>query len=226
MPVESDLFGIAYLDAESFRAAAELFGVGMSLRDYPDDVDGNAKLTRVLQAASRSVDAFCGRDFTDEEKTENHALDPVTWHFTVNHPPVSSIDSCAIRYAVDSTVTVDPDHIYINNQKGYLEIGREAQNLFEQVGLMSLAETQVEITYVSNASVPKPIKLATGYQTGHMINAGFVDKNLPPNFGKVDIGGLTINNKKGSKSHEEMRSSSFSPDAERILTPYRRLVAA
>ncbi len=38
------------------------------------------------------------------------------------------------------------------------------------------------------------------------------------NFGKIDMGGLSVNNKKGYRSSEEMSAGSFSPDAARLLT--------
>ena len=219
-------FGPAYLDAESFRLSAELFGVGMAMIKYPDSEPGNEKLTAALKAASRAVDTFCGKNFLSTEKTETCRFDLTTWQFTVNNPPVAEVTSCAIRYAVDATLTVAPANVFINNQRGYLEIARNLeQQLITAFTPTELKEPVIEIVYKSLQEVPPDVALATAYQTAHMINSGFADYNLPPNMGKVDLGGMAINNKKGSKSQEEMRASSFSPDAERLLSPYRRLVA-
>ena len=219
-------FGTAYLDAESFRESAELFGAGMAMVKYPE-ADPDTKLLNALKAASRAVDAFCGKNFLGEDKTENCRLDLTTWQFTVNNPPVSEVVSCLIRFAVDGTIEIPPAQIYINNQVRYLEISRTlGQQLITSFTPTVLNEPQVEIVYKSLQSVPADVQLATGYQAAHMINAGFVDYSLPPSMGKVDIGGMALNNKKGAKSQEEMRSSSFSPDAERLLAPHRRFVAA
>lgn len=224
MSVDADLFGIAYLDAASFRQHAKLFGVGMALADYPT-ADPDVDLNRVLQAASRAVDAFCGCDFDPADKVETHPLDPLTWQFVVNNPPVASISACAVRYAVDGTIVLNVANVYINNQGGYCEITRaiDATALIaSQIGT-ELAGPQVEITYKSLQAVPKAVKLGTGYQAAHMINSGFVDKTVPPNFGSVDLEGLKLNNKRGNKSAEEMASSSFSAEAERVLMPYKRI---
>lgn len=226
MPVAADVFGTAYLDAESFRAAAELFGVGMSLADYPVGAD-EAKLTRVLQAASRAIDAFCGKVFTPGALNEKQPFDKTTSQFRVNNPPVATITSCVIRVSVDNTVTVDVADLYINNQKGYVEIGQDAQStLLITQQFASLSEPIVEVTYTSLATVPKEVALAAGFQAGHMINSGFVDKIAPPNFGKLDMDGLKISNEKGSRSQEQGWDGSMSPDAVRLLTPHKRFVAA
>ncbi|MBS1795781.1 MAG: hypothetical protein JSS81_18140 [Acidobacteria bacterium] len=92
-PPADDLFGPAYLDAATFRQMAGLFGVGMAFCDYPDTDDGNLKLTQVLQAASRAIDAFCAKTFAPDDLTEQHALDLATRQFTVNNPPVVRIVS-------------------------------------------------------------------------------------------------------------------------------------
>lgn len=216
MAVAEDLFGTAYLDAESFRAHAELFGVGMSFADYADD---DKKLLRVLQAASRDIDAFCCRDFSPEAKTETQTLDLTNWQFKVNNPPVIEIVSCKIRYAVDGFFNVSPDRVFVNNQKNYLEITRFADEGLAMLGSIGteISEPQVEITYKSLQDVPKHVKLAAGFQAGHLINTGFVDKMVPTNFGKIEMGDLVMNNKKGYRTHEEQKAGSFSADAARLL---------
>lgn len=228
MPVAEDLYGIAYLDVESFRDGAALFGVGMAMCDYANDADGNAKLARVLQAASRAVDAFCSRSFTPENRTEQHALDLKSWTFTVNNPPVAEIVSCVLRYSVDGTIDIPPANVFINNQKKYCEIARrlgEAYSVLDAIG-SDLNEPQIEVVYKSLQTIPVHVALATGYQAGHLINSGFVDKTLPPNFGKLDMNGISVNNKKGYRSSEEMSAGSLSPDAERLLRQEIRFSAA
>ena len=227
MPVADDLFGVAYLDAESFRYNADLFGVGMALADYPAGNEGNKKLAKVLQAASRAVDAFCAREFTPENRSETHRLDRMTWRFSVNNPPISSIVSCAIRYGTDATIALDVWRVFVNNQEGYCEITRDlGGETFVAETLQSISAPQIEIVYKSLQNVPKAVALATGYQAAHMINNGFVDKTMPPNFGKLDLGGLSVNNKKGYRSAEEMRSGALSAEAERLLSTYRKFSAA
>ncbi len=227
MPVADDLFGVAYLDDESFRAGATLFGVGMALSDFPVTDEGTKRLNLVLQAASRMIDTFCGKVFTPTDLVETHELDLTTWQIRVNNPPVVSISSCIIRYAIDGTITIQTNKIHINNQQGFLEIARylEGTLTLMEIGT-ELNCPVVEITYKSLQTVPKTVQLATGYQAGHLINSGYVDKTLPPNFGKVDLDGLSINNKKGYRSSQEMMAGSFSPEAERLLISERKLSIA
>lgn len=229
MTVAADLFGTAYLDAESFREHAELFGVGMSIANYPVPESPSpateTKLNRVLQAASRAVDAFCGREFTAGDFVEKHILDMITWRFSVNNGPVSTISACVIRLGIESTITIPTGRLYIDNQRGYVEIARDMQTAIVASGTpTSINEPTVEVTYKSLQTVPSPVKLATGYQAGHMINNGFVDAAIPANFGALDLEGLVMNNKKGPKSSEEAWVSSFSPEAERLLTPFKSFV--
>lgn len=229
MAIPDELFGEAYLDIETFRDMAAFFGAGMSLScDYPDDAAGNARLLRVLAAASRTIDTHCGRSFDDDERTEQHELDLTTWKFTVNNPPVSSVTSCTIRYAMNGTISIAPANIYINNQKSFLEISRTLDGsltILDAIG-SEFEKPVIEIVYKSFADVPKNVRIACGFQTGHLINSGFVDKSLPPNFGKIDMGGLSINNKKGYRSAEEMNAGSLSADAERLLASEVRFVAS
>ena len=218
-----EIFGVAYFDAEKFRQSATLFGVGKALADYPDTDDGNQKLTFVLQAASRMIDTFCSKEFTPGDISEVHELDLETWQFRVNNPPVVSISSCVIRYAIDGVFTVQPDKIFINNQKNYMEITRMIDgslSLLEAIGT-EIAGPQVEITYKSLQSVPSKVQLATAYQAGHLINTGYVDATLPPNFGKIDMDGLSINNKKGYKSADEVKAATYSPEATELLISMR-----
>lgn len=228
MAVDANLFGIAYLDAENFRYNAELFGVGTSISKYLDSEDGNKRLALVLQAASRAVDTFCGRDFLAADKSESHKLDLTTWQFRVNHPPVISISACVVRQAIDGAITIDPSSVYINNQKGYVEITRGLDSV---VGILSAVGSEidgpiVEVTYKSYQDIPNEVKVGCGYQAGHMINAGYVDAMVPPNFGTVDLSGLKINNRKGAGSQEQKAQVGFSPEAERVLSPFRRFLAA
>jgi len=222
-------FGVAYLGAEDFRTSAKLFGVEMSfVGNYPNDAPGNVALELVLQAASRAIDAYCGRVFTPADITENHDLDTNTWQFPVNNSPVSSITSCVIRYAVDGSITITPADVFINNQKGYCEITGAVSSLDVIVAQLgsALSSAQVEVVYKSLQSVPDAVKLATGYQAGHVINSSYVDANIPPNFGKLNIKGMDLNNRKGFKTADEQKAASFSPDAERLLQPFKKFVAA
>lgn len=227
MSVADDLFGVAYLTAEEFRSSTMLFGVEMSFVQFPNDTDGNKALDKVLQAASRAIDAYCGKTFTPDDLSETHPLDPQTWQFSVNNPPVASISSCVLRYAIEGTLTIETDRLFINNQQGYVEISRSLDGtlmILDAINAINLP--QVEITYKSLQSVPNPVKLATGFQAGHLINSGFVDATIPANFGKLDIQGMALNNKKGYRSSEELRAGSISADAERLLQQYQRFVAA
>lgn len=220
-------YGTAYLDTESFRASAAMFGVGMSLAcDYPATTEGDAKLAFVLQSASRHIDAFCARDFIPADKSEQHPFNLETWRFSVNNPPVTSIVSCAIRYGLDSTITIPPADVFINNQQKYLEIIRRLEAVTTMEIGTELLSPVVEIVYKSLQAVPINVKLACGYQAGHLMNSGFVDKILPPNFGKIDMEGFSVNNKKGYRSSEEMSAGSFSAEAERLLIAEKKFSVA
>lgn len=219
MPFDANIFGTAYLDAENFRLSAAMFGAGMSLCDYPEDETGNAKLNLVLAAASREIDRYCKRDFLPEPRTETQAFDLETWRFSVNNPPVIEIVNVALRYGADAAESFNASQIYVNNQKNFLEILRiigGAFTIITQIGA-ELREPVIEITYKSSQDVPSHVRLACGFQAGHLMNTGFVDKTLPPNFGKLNLEGLDINNKKGYRSAEEVDAGSLSADARRLL---------
>lgn len=227
MAVPSDLFGVAYLDAESFRATAKLFGVGVAFIEYPTGSAGDTKLAHVLQAASRSVDQFCGKVFTPANITEKCRLIQPQRQFVVQNPPVAEIVSCAIRYAKEGAITIPAENVYINNQQGYCEISQIDEAtiaVYESLG-SEIDGPIVEVVYKSLQSVPNPIKLATGYQAGYMINRGFVDTMVPSGLGAIDLGGMALNSRKGRKESED-EDNSFSPEAAKLLAPYRRLVAA
>lgn len=220
-------YGTAYLDVESFRQSAALFGVGMSLScDYPESTEGNTAIAFALQAASRHIDAFCARTFTPEDLKEQHLFDPATWRFQVNNPPVTEIVSCAIRYGLNSTITILPADIYVCNQQKYLEIVRRLESLTTLEIGTELINPVIEVVYKSLQTVPANVQLACGYQAAHLINEGFVDKMLPPNFGKLDLTGLSINNKKGYKSSGEKLAETISPGAERLLISERKISIA
>ncbi len=224
---DDTLFGVAYLGVDDFRSAANLFGVELSMGAYPTGADGDLALLRVLQAASRAIDAYCGSAFTPDDITEQHVFDVTTWQFVPNSLPVISVSSCVLRYAVGGTVNINADRLYINNQNGYIEITRNLDSSLVALEVIGVLDNPVvEITYKSLQSVPNAIKLAAGYQAGHLINSGFVDSVLPANFGKLDVGGLILNNKKGYRSTDELRSGSISADAERLLQPFQQFVAA
>ena len=221
------IFGAAYLDVLNFRAAAALFGAGMAMCDYPAG-SGDSALLNALAAASRMIDNHCGRDFLPEPKNETHRLDLTNWRFQTNNPPVFQIVSCRVRYASDGYILINPDRVYINNQQNYCEITRTFDGgltILDQIGT-ELAEPQVEVVYQSRQDVPANVRLACGYQTAHLINSGFVDKTLPANFGKLDLGGLSVNNKKGYKSSDEQQAGSLSAEAKRLLSGEIKFSAA
>jgi hypothetical protein len=223
MPVDTHIFGIAYLDADNFRASQALFGVGMAMCDYPDTPEGNVKLTNVLQAASRIIESFCGKDFSPGEITEQQKFTSPR-QFRVNKFPVSSVSSLKIHYSTAAVETIQPAEVFINNQQGYLEITAlnfDSVQIAAGILSASLSEPVIEVIYKSLQSVPTSVKLACGYQAAHLINTGFVDKTLPPNFGKIDMGGLSVNNKKGYRSQEEHSAGSISAEAERLLRPFQ-----
>lgn len=226
MPVATDLFGIQYLDLESFRAGAALFGAEMSLQDYPATDDGNASLNRVLQAASRLIDAYTGQDFSPDSRIEQHFFDFETRRVSVNNPPVSEVSIFKIVFAPGTEQSFSASDLYINNQLNYIEVTDIALGfgVISEYLALGLSDPVVEITYKSRQDIPKPVALACGYQAAKMINDGFVDKTLPPNFGQVDLDGLKVNNKKGYLMKAEDRAASvLEPTAERLLSQYKSI---
>ncbi len=216
----SELFGNAYLDAESFRKNATLFGVGMAFCDFPDDDEGNEKLLNVLQAASRMIDSEAGKDFTPGNRSEQHLFDFAKRQIKVNNPPVSEIISVNIIFSPGASQVFTPQDCYINNQLSYIEITDLAIGLGVITNYLNLglSDPVAEIVYKSAQDVPKHVALATGYQAAKMINEGFVDTQLPPNFGQIDMGGLTINNKKGYRlKAEDVNATVIDPMAKKLL---------
>lgn len=226
--VPDDLFGIAYLDAESFRAAAGLFGVGVAMSGYPDDDTGNQKLEFALQAASRVIDSYCCRNFIGDPISEQHRITGDVWKFTVNCPPVSSVEACSIRYAIDSTLIIKPSDVYINNQEGLLEIPRGIDAVAQILSILGseLENIVAEVLYYSFEDIPPAVRSATGYQAAMMMNGGYVDANVPANFGAIDLGGMKLNNRKGSRNSADAFDGSIAPEAARLLLPYRKISVA
>lgn len=224
----TQLFGITYLETEDFRLSQSLFGAGMAMCDYANTTEGNLRLLNVLAAASRMIDAFCGRDFSPAAKTEQQKFTNGR-QFQVNCFPVAEIIQCKIKFTTTFSETLPVTDIYVNNQAQYLEITALNQSqiaIESHLVAVALEEPVIEIIYTSYQSIEPAVRLACGYQAAHLINSGFVDKMMPPNFGKLDMSGLSINNKKGYKSAEEKSAGSMNAEAERLLAPYRSLIVA
>ena len=226
MAIDANLFGTAYLDAENFRANAAAFGVGMSLADYPAGNAGDQALSRVLQAASRLIDSHTGLDFSPEPRTEQHLFDFGTRRIKLNNPPVSAVNSFRVVFSPGTNQVFNSSDFYINNQLGYVELTDIAVGfgIITEYLSLGLSDPVAEITYTSYLDVPRPVKLACGYQAGKMINDGFVDKTIAPNFGQLEINGLTVNNKKGYRlKAEDIKASTLDPTAEKLLSQFKKI---
>lgn len=226
MAIDPNIFGTAYLDTENFRAGAALFGVGMSLCDYPATEDGDAKLTGVLQAASRVIDAETGLTFTPGDHAEQHHFDFATRQVKLNNHPVAQIVSFRVIFSPGSQQTFQSSDIYINNQLGYIELTDIAVGfgIITEYLSLGLTDPVAEIVYKSFQDVPQAVKLACGYQAAKMINDGYVDKELPANFGAIDLDGIKINNRKGFiNSKEQKEASVLDPTAARLLAGFKRI---
>lgn len=227
MSVVYELFGIPYLDAENFRFNANVFGVGMPLDcAYPATTEGNQKLALVLQAASRMIDAHTCRDFSPENRSEQHEFNFVSGRISVNNPPVAEIVNFRIIYSPGNYQQFTADDFYINNQLSFIELTALTAGfgIVTEILKLGLTNPVAEITYKSYQDVPKPVSLACGYQAAKMINEGFVDATLPPNFGQLDMDGITVNNKKGYRlKAEDIQAAQMDSSAEQLLSAYKSI---
>lgn len=230
MATPTDLFGAAYLDAADFRNYADLFGAGMALAKYPDDDVGNNKLQAALAASSRTIDSLCGRSFLPGNISEQHLFDPAVKRISVNSPPVMELVEFKVRTSPGTIMQFQVSDVYVNNQKGYVELSNLAKSeaLIADLLQMGLSQPQAEIVYKSYQSVPQKIRLACGYQTAFEINSGFVNSTLPPSFGRLEIGGIKVGNVSKQKFSQDSNVSvnRVAPQLEELLAEFKKLSVA
>ena len=111
---------MAYITPERFRT----MGVGTDLSGVEE-----WELRTVLEAASRTVDAFCAVpllpqrfDFRGGTMTnEEHGLGD-TRRIRLRARPIRTVDSLAIYATSTQYLDVDVDHLYIEDEEGWVEI--------------------------------------------------------------------------------------------------------
>ena len=197
----SDLFGLAYLDAQSFRNNAGLFGARIALSNFPKD-ENDSSIVTLAASASRVIDSICGRHFKPDPISENHPFDFRTRRTRVNSPPVVNLSSYAIRTGAGTVSSFPLNSLYINNEESYIELLSIAlaYGLTSQILTLGMNEPQVEITYTSFQTPPAEVSLACGYVMAELANKGFVDGLVPAGFGQLKVGGITAGNARSQLS--------------------------
>lgn len=217
MPLSlDDILGSAYLAPADFAARAAVFGAGTSISGLDEPA-----LKALGAAASRAIDAFCGRDFNPDAVTETHRFDERTRRVSVNRPPVMTLQSYKFVIAPGRYSDVSVAEVFVNNQENYLELVSVTQIpvLTTELLTFGMGEPQVEVTYLSYAAIPGAVAAACGFTMAKMANMGYVSALLPDGLQKVKIGPL-----------EPSRVVSGANDAldlpviaKQLLTPFKRI---
>jgi hypothetical protein len=221
------ILGAAYIDPEAFALRAHIFGAGMSIQNATRE-----SLLALAAAASREIDAVCGRGFGPEVQKETHRWNSNTRRIFVNAPPVVELQVFRIRVGARSAVVeFQSEDVYYNPQAKYLELVAFSTGdyMLAPYLQMDLIEAQVEIEYKSFETVPEKVVMATGYTMGQLANDGFVNQILPPGFGELQIGGTKIRNQtsKGNVTvHSNLIVNRIPPIARDLLSEFIRLPIA
>jgi hypothetical protein len=213
MPLDLDIvLGALYLSVNDFKARAKVFGVQAALPESDDDVKA------LLAAASRAIDAFCGRAFTPDVITETHRIDLRTRRIAVNQPPVQELTGYKIIAGPGMESEVELAAVYVNNQENYLELVSLQQSIVLTGDRTSLgmSEAQVEVKYKSFASVPQSVAVACGYAAAKFANLAYSSGNMPDGISRVKIGNSFDMTRQGG----EMELPAIS---RQLLAPLRRI---
>jgi hypothetical protein len=188
-----DIFGVIYLDPDSFIARAKSFGVdaaGLSA----DDVKPT------LALASRAVEAHMGgRTFTPDAVEEMHRWDGRTRRITVNQPPVMELESFEIIFSPGSppsSFSFAPTDVLVNNQENYLEVASLALSTgLVMTSLASVSEPQVVVRYKSYQTVLPAVAAAVGWAAAKFIQQAEAAAMLPAGLTRSKVGSEDLSRK-------------------------------
>ena len=217
MPLDLDaILGSLYLSVEAFKARAGVFGVAVAL---PAD---DELIKAALAAASRLIEAECGRDFVPDELTETHRFNLLTRRISVNQPPVATLTSFTLVGGPGLSSPVSLSSVYVNNQENYLEVDGLSHAIAPTGSLFmhGLGETQVEVKYKSYQSVPQGVAAACGYGAAEIINRTYASGQLPGDLTRVEMDGLKVSRAAPGGRGEE---SALPVVAKALLHRYRRI---
>ena len=186
-----EVLGACYLDPEEFVRRKHVFGVGMALQGYTRD-----DLLALLADASRKVEEETGRVFTPETITERQRFNENTRRVFVNSPPVVELVSFGIEVSNRQVATFRVDDIYIDTQRGFLEVldFSLASSLTTPLIMYGLTDPMAVVEYKTLQEVPAGVKRATGIYAAWKANRAFVDALVPQGFGSLTVGGAKLSN--------------------------------
>ena len=219
VPASDSILGTPYLDPQGFIDRAASFGAGVAVAGKTA-----TDVLPLVAAASRAVDAYCGRTFLSGEISETHAWDARTRRTKVNQPPVATLVSYHIRFGAGAgnLTEFDAAQVFVSNQENYLELAELALAASPLIasGLFSLGltEAQVEIVYVSLATVPQQVAAATGFTAAKMANEGYSSAQLPDGLARMKLGGLEMQRRAASDDTDLVP-----PVAKQLLAGFKRV---
>lgn len=234
MPLDQDdALGACYVSVAQFITMAGGLGCDAGLAVINDG--NNWALTTILAAASRKVDAFCGREFDLQTIQENQRWELQTRRVYPYQPPIANLLSYQIQTAPGSyqNITLTPIAVDASGAKvsygavvydkgrNYLELASLAvlTSLTPVLVSLGISEPMVRYSYTSFASVPKQVITATGLIAAAMVNAAYRNKLIIPGLLSVQSGKQTI-----TRMQEVVRKdSTLQSDLEDLLGRFQTL---
>lgn len=207
MPLDQDdALGACYASVSQFLTMAGGLGCGVGLVAIDDG--NNWALKTILAAASREVDAFCGREFDLQTIQENQRWELETRRVYPYQPPIANLLSYQIQTAPGSyqNITLTPTTtdasgakvsygaVVYDKGRNYLELASLAvlTSLTPVLVSLGISEPIVRYSYTSFASVPQQVVTATGLIAAEMVNVAYRNKLITPGLLKVERGKQSI----------------------------------
>jgi hypothetical protein len=207
MPLDQDTtLGACYASVAQFTTMAGGLGCGVGLAAINDP--GDLAITAILAAASRVVDAFCGREFDLQTIQEDQKWDLLTRRVYPYQPPVANLLSYQIQTApgsyqnitltpttVDASgATVSYGAIVYDKSRNYLELASLAvlTSLTPVLVSLGISEPIVRYQYTSFANVPQQVITATSLIAAEMVNKAYRNKRIVPGLQSISSGKQTI----------------------------------
>lgn len=209
------ILGATYLNPAEFTSRAVVFGVRAAL---PTD---SSLIQAALAAASRAIEAECGRSFLPDDITETHRFDPVRRRISVNQPPVMALTAFHLVIGPTMRSDVSTSAVYVNNQENYLELVSFAQAVVitPKLVTLGLTEIQAEVVYKSYQSVPEGVAAACGFTAGKILNEMYTSSQMPDGITRVKLGNALDVQRRATADDAGL----VPPIAKTLLNPYKRI---
>lgn len=228
MALEQDpTLGVCYIATGDFKTRAAGFGCSPAALASISAASDLPVMT-ILAAASREVDAFCGREFNLQTIQEDQRWELRTRRVYPYQPPVANLLSYQIQTApaVYESITLTPTTtdasgaivsfgaVVYDRGRNYLELASLAvlTSLTPVLVSLGISEPIVRYSYTSFASVPQPVITATGLVAAEMVNKAYRNRLIVPGMQSVSTGKQTV-----TRMQEAANDNFIMPPAAEIL---------